>query len=93
MGAVCYKPKKAAISKQDILRALNDKHIKESITEPDGGYKTSKTEDHNQQLMTFSNFTYQINIDTSENIHHRGLNKKQQKILDNKNARLQDEAN
>ena len=35
MGAVCYKPKPMSLTKEDILRALNDKHLKESITEPD----------------------------------------------------------
>jgi hypothetical protein len=44
MGAVCYKPKKATLSKDDILRALNDKHLKESITEPDGA-KALKADD------------------------------------------------
>jgi hypothetical protein len=44
MGAVCYKPKKATLSKEDILRVLNDKHLRESITEPDGA-KTLKTDE------------------------------------------------
>ncbi len=44
MGAVCYKPRPTTISKDDVLRALNDKHIKESITEPDG-FKTNKTDE------------------------------------------------
>jgi hypothetical protein len=35
MGAVCYKPKKTNINKDDILRVLNDKRLKESITDPD----------------------------------------------------------
>jgi len=43
MGAVCYKAKRAIISKEDILRAINDKHIKETITEPDS--KTLKTDE------------------------------------------------
>jgi hypothetical protein len=34
MGAVCYKPKKTTLNKSDILRALNDKYMRESITEP-----------------------------------------------------------
>lgn len=45
MGAVCYKPKPSTISKEDILRALSDKHLKETITEPDG-FKTFKTEEN-----------------------------------------------
>ena len=45
MGAVCYKPKPTTISKQEVLRALNDKHLKLSITEPDL-VKTLKTEEH-----------------------------------------------
>ena len=32
MGAVCYKPKPATITKEDVLRALNDKLVKDSIT-------------------------------------------------------------
>jgi methyl coenzyme M reductase beta subunit len=53
MGAVCYKPKPTTISKEDVLRALNDKHIKESITDPDG-YKTYKTdENHTTHQKTF----------------------------------------
>jgi hypothetical protein len=43
MGAVCYKPKKATLSRDDILRAISDKHIRESITEPDA--KTLKTDE------------------------------------------------
>ena len=43
MGAVCYKPKKATLSKEDVLKALNAKHLKESITEPDS--KTLKTDE------------------------------------------------
>ena len=31
MGAVCYKPKPNTITREDILKALNDKIIKESI--------------------------------------------------------------
>lgn len=44
MGAVCYKPKKATLSKDDILRVLSDKHLRQSITEPEGS-KTLKTDD------------------------------------------------
>ena len=40
MGAVCYKPKKMTINKDDILRVLSDKHLKESITDPDYVSKT-----------------------------------------------------
>ena len=43
MGAVCYKPKRTTISREDVLRALNDKHLKETITEPD--IKTLKTDE------------------------------------------------
>ena len=31
MGAVCYKPKPAVITREDILRALNDKFLRETI--------------------------------------------------------------
>jgi hypothetical protein len=31
MGAVCYKPKPATITREDILKALNDKMLKETI--------------------------------------------------------------
>jgi hypothetical protein len=44
MGAVCYKAKPTNISKDDVLRALNDKYLKETITEPDG-LRTHKTEE------------------------------------------------
>ena len=44
MGAVCYKPKPTTISKDDVLRALMDKHVKESITDPDS-YKSFKSEE------------------------------------------------
>lgn len=50
MGAVCYQPKRTIISKDDILRALNDQHAKFTITEPDG----TKEEHHS----TFTNFTH-----------------------------------
>jgi hypothetical protein len=43
MGAVCYKPKRVGILKSDILKAISDKHMKDSITEPDS--KTLKTEE------------------------------------------------
>lgn len=53
MGAVCYKPKPASISKEEILRALNDKHLKSSITEPDGT-KTFKTDElGNGAILSF----------------------------------------
>jgi hypothetical protein len=44
MGAVCNQPKRTFISKEDILRALNDQHAKTLITEPDYG-KTLKTDE------------------------------------------------
>ena len=57
MGAVCYKPKPSTISKEDVLKVLNDKFIRESITEHDG-YRTVKTnEEPNMQLMSFGNLT------------------------------------
>jgi hypothetical protein len=31
MGAVCYKPKPPTITREDILKALNDKIIRETI--------------------------------------------------------------
>ena len=31
MGAVCYKPKVATITREDILKALNDKMLRETI--------------------------------------------------------------
>ena len=31
MGAVCYKPKTATITREDILKALNDKILRETI--------------------------------------------------------------
>lgn len=34
MGAVCYKPKRSNVSKDDVLRALTDRHVRETITEP-----------------------------------------------------------
>ncbi len=43
MGAVCYKPKKATLSRDDVLRAINDKHMRESIIDHDG--KTLKTDE------------------------------------------------
>ncbi len=46
MGAVCYKPKKATISREDILRVLNDKYQRESIIDTDL-IKTLKTDEHN----------------------------------------------
>lgn len=57
MGAVCYKPKPATITQADILRALNDKHLKTTITEPDGS-KTLKTdEQYSSNLLTFGTIT------------------------------------
>ena len=48
MGAVCYKPKPSTISKDDVLRALNDKHLKDVITEPADILKTlNKTDENN----------------------------------------------
>ena len=36
MGAVCYKPKQSSsIRKEDILRALNDRQLRDQITEPE----------------------------------------------------------
>lgn len=32
MGAVCYKPKPATLTKEDVLRALTDKMIRETIS-------------------------------------------------------------
>jgi hypothetical protein len=80
MGAVCYKPKKSSISKDDIIRALNKQHQKELITEPEiangttqVGQKNSKNTNENNEShyvshISFSNFTHQFNqdnIDTS----------------------------
>ena len=67
MGAVCYKPKPATISKDEILRALTDKHLKESITEPDGS-KTIKTDEQGMltNVLTFGTLTQQLNMDTHE---------------------------
>lgn len=55
-AAVCYKAKPSSISKDDVLRALNDKHLRETITEPDG-MKTFKTDEHLSGLLTFGNLT------------------------------------
>lgn len=64
MGAVCYKPKPATITQADILRALNDKHLKATITEPDG-VKTLKTdEQYSNNLLTFGTITQMFNYET-----------------------------
>lgn len=63
MGAVCYKPKRTTLSKEEVLRALTDKHLKQSIFETEG--KTDKTEEHSNNLLSFSNFTQQIYIETN----------------------------
>ena len=56
MGAVCYQPKKKAVSKEDILKAIQDKVTKEKITEPD--YKTLKSEEKGEsRANTIVNFT------------------------------------
>lgn len=34
MGAVCYKPKEMKINKEDILKVLQEKSLKDTITEP-----------------------------------------------------------
>jgi hypothetical protein len=63
MGAVCYKPKPTTISKDDVLRALNDKHLKETITDPDG-IKTFKTdEQQSTHLKTFGTLSKSINAE------------------------------
>ena len=62
MGAVCYKPKSSTISKDEVLRALSDKHMKELITEPDG-LKTFKTEEQQHNLNTFGSLTQYLNND------------------------------
>eukprot|EP00347_Sterkiella_histriomuscorum_P021612 403333373 len=63
MGAVCYKPKPTTITQADILRALTDKHLKSSITEPDG-VKTLKTdEQYSNNLLTFGTITQMFNYE------------------------------
>lgn len=67
MGAVCYKPKPTTITQADILKALNDKHLKECITEPDG-VKTLKTdEQYTNNLLTFGTITQIQNFETTVN--------------------------
>ncbi len=57
MGAICYKPKPSRICHDDLLKVLNDKHVKDTITEPDA-IKTIKTEEwQNLNLMTFGNMS------------------------------------
>ena len=41
MGAVCYQAKKKTVSREDIIKAISSKSLKETITEPD--FKTLKT--------------------------------------------------
>jgi hypothetical protein len=43
MGAVCYKPKPAVITREDILRALNDKFLRETIHFGDDSEKPTPT--------------------------------------------------
>ena len=75
MGAVCYKPKPATITQADILRALNDKHLKESITEPDSNGKTLKTDENASgsrnggNLLTFGTITQMFNNETTTGGH------------------------
>ena len=53
------------MSKEDIIRAIKDKSLKETITEPD--YKSLKTEEKTENHgNTFNNFTNNINIETLE---------------------------
>jgi len=68
MGAVCYKAKKASLSREDVLRALQDKAHHHTITEPD--FKTEE-----QPLLTFAPGSTKTNTvnDTSENIGPQGL--------------------
>lgn len=61
-AAVCYKPKPYTISREDVLRALNEKHVKETITEPP---EHSRTEEQ-LNMISFSNFTNNFNIETHE---------------------------
>lgn len=54
MGAVCYQPKPHSISKEEVLQALHQQHLKDTITEYDS--KTLKTEEK-EAVLSFTNLT------------------------------------
>jgi len=70
MGAVCYKPKKMTLSRDEVLKALTDKHLKETILDRDRSRSLSKPDDPGNNLITFTNMTLQlVNADTNESLN------------------------
>lgn len=54
MGAVCYKPKNlkdGKLSKDDVIRAINDQTIKETIGDTEGGQRTRNFEATTSQMI------------------------------------------
>ena len=81
MGGVCYRPKNIAINKEEILKILQEPHLRESINDPTmlasgipgSDMKTLKSEQE-QGILSCANFTQIINFDTINKGDNNGLN-------------------